>query len=149
MGSGKVLTSVLAGAGAGAILGILFAPDKGIVTRRKIAEIGADLFDSVKAKTSEYAVMGYRPTSFEGTTFKIEEMYGKTDVFIAGSFNDWKKDEWKMEYSENGTFVFQIKLNSGKYYYKYFIDNEWVLDPGNPTKELDENGNLNSVLIVT
>ena len=54
MGSGKVLSSVLAGAAAGAILGILFAPDKGTETRRKIAERGSDLADSVKGKVSEY-----------------------------------------------------------------------------------------------
>jgi gas vesicle protein len=54
MGSGKVLASVLAGAAAGAILGILFAPDKGTETRRKIAEKGAGLADSVKGKVSEY-----------------------------------------------------------------------------------------------
>jgi gas vesicle protein len=54
MGSGKVLASVLAGAAAGAILGILFAPDKGTETRRKIAEKGADLADSVKGKVNEY-----------------------------------------------------------------------------------------------
>jgi len=55
MGSGKVLASVLAGAAAGAILGILFAPDKGTETRRKIAEKGAGLADSVKGKVSEYS----------------------------------------------------------------------------------------------
>ncbi len=55
MGSGKVLASVLAGAAAGAILGILFAPDKGTETRRKISERGADLADSVKGKVSEYS----------------------------------------------------------------------------------------------
>ena len=54
MGSGKVLASVLAGAAAGAILGILFAPDKGTETRRKIAEKGAGLAESVKGKVSEY-----------------------------------------------------------------------------------------------
>jgi gas vesicle protein len=55
MGSGKVLSSVLAGAAAGAILGILFAPDKGTETRRKIAEKGAGLADSVKGKVGEYS----------------------------------------------------------------------------------------------
>ena len=54
MGSGKVLASVLAGAAAGAILGILFAPDKGIETRRKLAEKGSGLADSVKDKVNEY-----------------------------------------------------------------------------------------------
>jgi gas vesicle protein len=54
MGSGKVLSSVLAGAAAGAILGILFAPDKGTETRRKLAEKGAELADSVKGKVNEY-----------------------------------------------------------------------------------------------
>ncbi len=55
MGSGKVLASVLAGAAAGAILGILFAPDKGTETRRKISEKGAGLADSVKEKVGEYS----------------------------------------------------------------------------------------------
>ena len=55
MGSGKVLASVLAGAAAGAILGILFAPDKGTETRRKIREAGSDLADNVKNKVSEYS----------------------------------------------------------------------------------------------
>ncbi len=55
MGSGKVLASVLAGAAAGAILGILFAPDKGSETRRKIAEKGSGLADSLKEKVGEYS----------------------------------------------------------------------------------------------
>ena len=55
MGSGKVLASVLAGAAAGAILGILFAPDKGSETRRKIAERGTDLAGSLKDKVNEFA----------------------------------------------------------------------------------------------
>jgi gas vesicle protein len=47
MTTGKVLLGVLAGVAAGAILGILFAPDKGYETRKKIAKSGKDLTDNI------------------------------------------------------------------------------------------------------
>ena len=55
MSSGKVSASVLAGAAAGAILGILFAPDKGTETRKRIAERGAGLADGVRSRVTEFA----------------------------------------------------------------------------------------------
>jgi gas vesicle protein len=48
MSGGKVLLSVLAGVAAGALIGILFAPDKGSETRRKIMQKGEDLANSAK-----------------------------------------------------------------------------------------------------
>jgi hypothetical protein len=95
-----------------------------------------------------YSPTGNCPNCFDGTTFKLEQLYGKSDVFFVGSFNKWKTDAWKMEQSDYGTFIFQIKLEPGKYLYKFLVDKEWILDPNNPVKELDEKGNLNSVLIV-
>jgi gas vesicle protein len=44
----KIVVAVAAGAAAGAALGILFAPDKGSEIRRKIAEQGKKIADSVK-----------------------------------------------------------------------------------------------------
>jgi gas vesicle protein len=55
MGSGKVLPSVLAAATAGVILGILFAPDKGTETRKKLARKSSDIADSLKDKYKEYS----------------------------------------------------------------------------------------------
>lgn len=51
--NGKILAAVAAGIAAGAVLGILFAPDKGSETRRKINEAGESLADNVKEKFSK------------------------------------------------------------------------------------------------
>lgn len=54
MSSGKVLLGILAGAASGALLGILFAPEKGSVTRKKISKTGEDYADTLKEKFSEF-----------------------------------------------------------------------------------------------
>jgi gas vesicle protein len=53
MDTGKVVLSVLAGIAAGALLGVLFAPDKGSETRKKIAKKGSDAMDEIKDKYDE------------------------------------------------------------------------------------------------
>ena len=54
MSSGKVLLGVLAGLAAGALIGVLFAPDKGTVTRKKISKKGADYVEGLKEKFDEF-----------------------------------------------------------------------------------------------
>lgn len=46
--NGKILAAVAAGIAAGAILGILFAPDKGYETRKKINDEGKKLTEGMK-----------------------------------------------------------------------------------------------------
>lgn len=48
MSSSKLVTGLFIGAAAGLILGILFAPDKGTETRRKIAAKAGDITDELK-----------------------------------------------------------------------------------------------------
>lgn len=48
MKSNKALLGVVAGLAAGAVLGILLAPDKGSKTRKKIADKANDLTDDLK-----------------------------------------------------------------------------------------------------
>ncbi|WP_312696468.1 YtxH domain-containing protein, partial [Sphingobacterium mizutaii] len=44
--NGKIVTALLAGLAAGAVLGIIFAPEKGSETREKLNESLADLTDA-------------------------------------------------------------------------------------------------------
>jgi gas vesicle protein len=50
MSAGKIALGVVAGLAVGAIAGILFAPDKGSETRKKIAKKSTDLFNDLKEK---------------------------------------------------------------------------------------------------
>lgn len=54
MNSGKVVLGVLAGLAAGAILGILFAPDSGVNTRQKIVRKGEGYIDDLKEKFNDF-----------------------------------------------------------------------------------------------
>ncbi len=54
MSTGKVLLGVLAGVAAGALIGVLFAPDKGWNTRKRIIKKGEDYVESLKDKLDEF-----------------------------------------------------------------------------------------------
>lgn len=54
MDTGKAVLGILAGAAAGAFVGIMLAPDKGIETRRRISQKGEAYANIMKEKFSEF-----------------------------------------------------------------------------------------------
>ena len=75
MSSGKVLFGVLAGAAVGAALGLLFAPEKGSVSRQQISDKGEDFWETLKSKFEDII-----SSISEGTTDaknKAEDLYAK------------------------------------------------------------------------
>ena len=54
MSSQKVLLGLLAGVATGTLLGILFAPDKGSKTRKRIFDKGEDYVDDLKYHFYEF-----------------------------------------------------------------------------------------------
>lgn len=70
-------------------------------------------------------------------------------VRLAGNFTNWQWQAFPMTKTASGWSV-AVKLNPGKYYYKFILDNsDWITDPDNRLTENDGRGNENSVYYVT
>ncbi|HRE63519.1 MAG TPA: YtxH domain-containing protein [Ferruginibacter sp.] len=55
MANGKLIAGILVGIAAGAVLGVLFAPEKGEETRKKIKKRAAKMGEDLKAKFDDVA----------------------------------------------------------------------------------------------
>lgn len=54
MSSGKVILGLVVGVAAGAVLGVLFAPESGKFTRKKISKKGQAYAEEMKEKFNEF-----------------------------------------------------------------------------------------------
>jgi len=70
------------------------------------------------------------------------------NVYLAGSMNDWNTTATKMEKNEDGIWEVILKLDAGKYTYKYVVDDNWLFDQDNSQIEDDGYGGSNSVVEV-
>ena len=86
MSSGKILLGVLAGVAVGAALGVLFAPDKGWNTRKRISKKAEDITDDLREKFDEF---------LENISVKVDE--AKEDFADISEKNRAKTDETKKE----------------------------------------------------
>uniref|UniRef100_A0A0B6Y8K9 5'-AMP-activated protein kinase subunit beta-1 n=1 Tax=Arion vulgaris TaxID=1028688 RepID=A0A0B6Y8K9_9EUPU len=67
------------------------------------------------------------------TVFKWEG--GGKDVYIAGSFNNWKS---KIPLAKShGDFYTILDLPEGEHQYKFFVDGHWVSSPNDPMSSSD------------
>jgi gas vesicle protein len=85
MSTAKVLLGVLTGVAVGATLGILFAPDKGSSTRKKISKKGHDVAGELGDKFNEFieSLSQKFETIKEEATGLIENGKAKTNEMMA------------------------------------------------------------------
>ncbi len=70
------------------------------------------------------------------------------EVFLAGDFNDWNPTKDSMRKFKTGKCIKKLKLKPGKYEYQFIVDGDWWTDPSNPSRNMNEFGTENSVLVV-
>lgn len=87
MNTGKVVLGTLAGLAVGAILGILFAPEKGSTTRKQITDKGDDYLDELKSKFNGLC---------EAVSEKLEMTKQETEELV-------QKGKTKLEEANNGS----------------------------------------------
>jgi type 1 glutamine amidotransferase len=70
-----------------------------------------------------------------------------TRVFLAGSFNGWNGGQYRMQRVQGGWAIY-LFLREGTHAYKYVVDGNWIIDPGNNIARPDGRGNMNSFLSI-
>lgn len=69
-------------------------------------------------------------------------------VYVVGDFNGWALNDSSLMESRNGNWTKKVALPSGKYQYRFVLDDTWVEDPSNNLKVLNPFGDANSLLEV-
>jgi gas vesicle protein len=81
---GRTIGALLLGAAVGGALGILFAPDKGSRTRKKIMAKGEDLTDAMKEKFEDF---------MDTVKEEIEEAKNKASEYMANGTSKTEKQK--------------------------------------------------------
>lgn len=81
------------------------------------------------------------------TKFVLPDFFDAKEVVLSGSFNKWDESAYQMIKTNLGWEI-TLELPPGKYQYKFIVDKEWIIDPSNPHKEMNEYEGYNSVIEV-
>jgi hypothetical protein len=77
--------------------------------------------------------------------FKLKGHGNAKKVTLCGVFNNWEPNGYTMAF-ENGEWTISVHLKKGKYLYKFRVDGDWIIDPGNKLWEQNQMHTGNSVL---
>jgi len=93
MKTDKVILGLLGGIAAGAILGVLFAPDKGTATRKKIKDKSTDYSEDLKGKID--TVMETISKKYEDLKSEGQDLYAKGKSKVENAKKDIQSEVHK------------------------------------------------------
>ncbi|PIA77783.1 hypothetical protein BFR04_10170 [Gaetbulibacter sp. 4G1] len=77
--------------------------------------------------------------------FKLKGFTDAKRVIVAGSFNKWNENLFKMEKIDDG-WELTLKIKPGVYEYRFIVDGKWMEDPNNIHKVKNEFKEYNSLI---
>ena len=100
-----------------------------------------------KVKTDEEAKFLKPVITKDGVVFTYYSPKA-SQVYVVADFNDWEVGKLPMVNIE-GTGMWQriVPLGKGRYEYKFYVDGQWVSDPNNPDKSVNEFGENSKIEI--
>lgn len=84
---------------------------------------------------------------FNNTVFRLEGYTGAKQVYLAGSFNNWKPKDLAMKRTDTG-WELPLYLANGTHAYKFVVDGRWYADEKNLDRLPDGNGAFNSMISI-
>jgi 1,4-alpha-glucan branching enzyme len=78
-------------------------------------------------------------------TFRLKGRTTAKTVYLAGDFNGWSPNAFPMK-KDGDDWVMPVHLSTGKHLYKFVVDGQWIIDPGNELWEENEHGTGNSII---
>ena len=70
------------------------------------------------------------------------------DVYVAGSFNNWKPEATPLVPLGNGRWAKELTLPEGRYEYRLVVDGNWIADLNAQESAPNPYGSRNSVLTI-
>ncbi|NDP20600.1 MAG: YtxH domain-containing protein [Paludibacter sp.] len=89
MSTGKVLLGVLAGAAVGVALGLLFAPEKGSVSRQQISRKGEDFWEDLRSKFED--LISSASEEINDAKNEAEDLYAEGKEKVGEVKNEMRK----------------------------------------------------------
>ena len=70
------------------------------------------------------------------------------EVYLVGDFNNWTVGAHHMKNDGKGIWTKTVLLPEGEFGYKFFVDNQWLIDPQNERVCLNCFGSYNNIVRV-